>query len=300
MKRYEFSFQDIVEAAKDIVIVTKADSIDKPGTEIVYVNNAFTQLTGYTFKEAVGKNPRILQSTGTDEATINKIHSALIKKQPIRATLKNYTKSGKEFWLDLSISPLKNNRGEVTHFVAIERDVTEQKNLEIKLEKLSKTDSLTKLLNRRAFNDIINTELLRYKRAGSIFSVLMLDIDHFKSINDTFGHPIGDKVLEEIGVIFNAILRTQDSAARIGGEEFCILLPDTSLKIALTTANRIKDVIAATSIFTKKSPIKITVSIGISEINKLDTNYSSILARADKALYQAKSSGRNRVCEYKT
>lgn len=287
------------EAAQDIVIVTKADPIDKLGPEIVYVNNAFTQLTGYTFKEAIGKNPRILQSSGTDEATINKIRSALIEKQPVRATLKNYTKSGKEYWLDLSIIPLKNIRGQVTHFVAIERDVTEQKNLEIKLDELSKTDSLTKLLNRRAFNDIINTELLRYKRAGSIFSVLMLDIDHFKSINDTFGHPAGDKVLQEIGIIFNAILRTQDSAARIGGEEFCVLLPDTSLEIALTTANRIKDIIAATSIATEESPIKITVSIGISEINKLDTNYSNILARADKALYQAKSSGRNRVCEYK-
>lgn len=298
MKRYDFSFQDIVEAAKDIIIVTKADSIDNPGPEIIYVNNAFTQLTGYTFEEAVGQNPRILQSAGTDEATKKRIRSALIKKKPVRVTLKNYTKSGKEYWLDLSIIPLKNSAGEVTHFVAIERDVTEQKNLEIKLDELSKTDPLTKLLNRRAFNNIINTELLRYKRAGSSFSVLMLDIDHFKSVNDTFGHPAGDKVLQKIGTISNTLLRAQDSAARIGGEEFCILLPDTTIEIALTTANRIKDIIAGTTIIAEENSINITVSIGISEVNELDANYSNILARADKALYQAKSSGRNRVCKY--
>jgi len=195
MKRYDFSFQDIVEAAKDIIIVTKADSIDNPGPEIIYVNNAFTQLTGYTFEEAVGQNPRILQSAGTDEATKKRIRSALIKKKPVRVTLKNYTKSGKEYWLDLSIIPLKNSAGEVTHFVAIERDVTEQKNLEIKLDELSKTDPLTKLLNRRAFNNIINTELFHGKfvlaRLSRIFGHFQI-VEHHSHIHRQLSHCLRD------------------------------------------------------------------------------------------------------------
>jgi diguanylate cyclase (GGDEF)-like protein/PAS domain S-box-containing protein len=295
MNKPDFNFQDIVEAAQDVVIVTRADPIDSPGPEIVYVNPAFTRLTGYTPDEVIGKNPRILQSTGTDEATKRTIRQALEQKIPVRTTIKNYSKSGEEYWLDLSILPLKNSSGEVTHFVAIERDTTAQKELELKLETLSKTDSLTGLLNRRAFTEIINSEFSRFNRAGKIFSVLLLDIDHFKGINDSYGHNMGDRVLEYLGTEFKKLLRPYDYVARMGGEEFCILLPDTSQNQAIETAERIRNIILATSIPTDENTLNITVSIGVSESLIADTHYTQILERADQALYRAKDAGRNCV-----
>ena len=207
MNTFDFSFQQIVDAAKDVVIVTKADPIDPPGPEIVYVNKAFTELTGYTPDEVIGKTPRLLQSTGTAADSKRAIREALQNHQPVRVTIKNYAKSGREYWLDVSILALRNAAGEVTHFAAIERDVTEQKELEHQLETLSRTDPLTGLLNRRSLEDYLAKEYSRFKRHGTKFSALLLDIDHFKSINDRYGHSSGDRVLKMLADSCTASLR---------------------------------------------------------------------------------------------
>ena len=196
MQEYDFDFKDIVEYAKDIIIVTKADLIEEPGPEIIYVNKAFTELTGYTPEDVIGKNPRILQSAGTDPDTRQRIRDGLENKVPVRVTIKNYSKTGEAYWLDLSILPLKNSDGEVTHFVAIERDVSHQKRVEEKLKVLTRTDPLTGLLNRRAFDELSASELSRFKRTNESYSLLMLDIDHFKLINDQYGHVAGDLVIK--------------------------------------------------------------------------------------------------------
>ena len=140
MDEFDFDFRSIVDAANDIIIVTRSHPIDPPGPEIVYVNQAFTDLTEYSRKEVLGKTPRLLQSSGTDVEARRMIKRALQKQEPIRTTIRNYSKTGKPYWLDISILPLRNKAGDVTHFVAIERDVTEQKEQEEKLEQLSRTD----------------------------------------------------------------------------------------------------------------------------------------------------------------
>lgn len=207
MKNYEFKFEYIVEHARDIVVVTKAYPIDETGPEIVYVNKAFTELTGYSFDEAVGKTPRILQSFDTSEVAKKTIKDALKKQEPVRTTIKNYGKHGQSYWLDISILPLKDSQGKVTHFAAIERDITAQKELERKLESLSKTDHLTGLLNRREFDKRLKNEFVNFKLNSSKYSILMLDIDDFKSINDTFSHSAGDDVLRNISNIMkNCVL----------------------------------------------------------------------------------------------
>ena len=295
MKKFDFKFEDIVELAKDVIIVTKSYPIDDPGPEIVYVNKAFTELTGYTQEDVIGKTPRILQSKGTDEKTKKIIRQRIEKKIPVRVTIMNYSKYGEEYWLDLSILPLKNSHDVVTHFVAIQRDVTEQKNIEKKLEILSRTDSLTELLNRRAFNGISENEFSRFKRNGDVYTILMIDIDHFKSINDTYGHETGDFAIKAIAEICQKNLRLHDTVARIGGEEFCVLLPFTNKQTAYKIAEKLRKIISNTLVTTKDHNISMTISIGISEVNGEDIDHMVVFKRADENLYKAKNSGRNRV-----
>ena len=295
MDKYDFSFKDIVEAATDVIIVTRAEPLDDPGPEIVYVNKAFSKLTGYSSEEAIGKNPRILQRADTDSETKVSIRNALDAKEPVRVTIKNYTKDNKPYWLDLSILPLKDSQGKVTHFVAIERDVTAQKELELELDTLSNTDPLTSLLNRRSFDEVINKEMSRFIRSQQVFSVLMMDIDYFKSINDQHGHPVGDKILEVLADTCRRVFRVQDCIARVGGEEFCILLPNTDLESAEKSAERIRKAIEKITVQNVSEEVVFTVSIGVSEVDEMDASYEDLLIRADKALYQAKDAGRNRV-----
>ena len=220
----EFDFSEIVQNAKDVVIVTKADPIDEPGPEIIYVNQAFSEMTGYSAEEVIGKSPRILQSKDTEIKEKLAIRRALEKKEAVRVTLRNYTKLGKEYWIDLSILPLRDNNGNVTHFASIQRDITEQKNLERKLQVLCRTDPLTTAANRRAFNEILSQEFSRFKRSQKEYALIMIDIDHFKSVNDEYGHAVGDQVLIEVTERCKDNLRYHDIVARLGGEEFCVLL----------------------------------------------------------------------------
>lgn len=295
MDEYEFSFKDIVEKAADVIIVTKANMVDDPGPEIVYVNQAFTELTGYTREEALGNNPRMLQSSDTDENTKRKVRTAIENKQGVRVTIKNYSKSGREYWLDMNIHPLKNSNEDVTHFVAIERDVTKQKNYEHKLEKLSRTDSLTGLLNRRAFNEIAQNEFSRFKRNNDDYSVLMLDIDDFKLINDTYGHATGDLAIKYVAQLCELNRRDYDVLSRFGGEEYCILLPQTSIDDAYSLAEKLRKMIEAKGFTVNCSDeeVKMTVSIGVASATTLDTEYFQVIDRADQQMYKAKNSGKN-------
>lgn len=293
MNKYDFDFKDIVDSAQDVVIVTKAECIGEPGPEIVYVNQAFTDLTGYSAKEAIGRNPRMLQSIETDRATRQKIRQALEKKEPVRAIIRNFTKQAVPYWLDLSVMPLRNGQGVVTHFAAIERDVTEQKLHEHKLDKLSLTDSLTSVLNRRGFENELEKEYSRFVRSGEPYSVLMLDIDHFKSVNDRWGHVTGDAVLKHFALSSKNSLRRHDSFARYGGEEFCAILPSAKVNEALVAAEKLRLIVMQSTSDHDGAAISVTVSIGVAEVAAADASYPAVLHRADQQMYAAKHAGRN-------
>jgi diguanylate cyclase (GGDEF)-like protein len=161
------------------------------------------------------------------------------------------------------------------------------------------TDSLTGLLNRRHMGQRLRDEQARVQRGGSPFALIMADIDHFKQVNDTFGHDVGDRVLVGVGKLLIEQLRTQDSAARWGGEEFLLLLPDTNLQRAEEVANRLRDTAARQLAAMAGVPGPITITLGVSVVSTGVISEAAIKA-ADIALYEGKSAGRNCVVAHAT
>ena len=160
-------------------------------------------------------------------------------------------------------------------------------------ENLARFDALTGVLSRRALLEVLDTEVERAKRYGSALACLMLDLDHFKKINDTYGHQFGDKVLHQVGGVISEHCRTNDYLGRYGGEEFLVILPETRMDGATTFADRLRSAVAETSLGQNKEHI--TVSIGVAEWRNSDGSASNLISRADEALLQAKAAGLNRV-----
>jgi len=229
--------------------------------------------------------------------------------------------NGSTIWINLKGNPLFDAAGRVCELRGSILDITKRKQAELaleqsrqvhmrhleqevaartaslkaanqELERLSRTDVLTGLQNRYAANDRLRQEFLRQKRTGSIYAVLFIDIDHFKKINDSYGHETGDQVLRRLAEVLRATVRATDFAARYGGEEFVVVLPDTDLAGARVIAEKVRSAIA-TSVSITGTPV--TVSIGTSAILAEDKNEEQAVIRADEALYQAKEAGRNRV-----
>ncbi|TNC99440.1 MAG: diguanylate cyclase/phosphodiesterase with PAS/PAC sensor(s) [Gallionellaceae bacterium] len=177
------------------------------------------------------------------------------------------------------------------------RDITKHKRLERELERHAHIDVLTGLNNRRYFFELAEQELARSKRYGAPLVVLMLDVDHFKLANDTYGHHVGDMVLQKLSEVCVQTLRAIDILGRIGGEEFAFLLPETLSGQALEVAERLRLAVAgATVILETGKSVHFTVSIGVAQLAATDTKIEDMLNRADIALYSAKSTGRDRVC----
>ena len=179
----------------------------------------------------------------------------------------------------------------------ISTDITERKLLQEKLEQQAHQDYLTRLFNRRHFMEQGQLELSRAQRYSNLLSVFMLDIDFFKNVNDTHGHKAGDIVLQKLGDILRETLRSIDIVGRIGGEEFALLLPETNIQKATEVAERLREITAGTDVVLEDGlPLHFTISIGVAALKGKDTNIDMLLSQADKALYQAKESGRNKVC----
>ncbi len=185
-----------------------------------------------------------------------------------------------------------------TKMLGVIQDITERKQLQRKLEEQANTDFLTGCDSRRHFLEHAEDELLRIRRYGGEMSILMLDLDHFKNINDRYGHHMGDMVLKKMVQICQGLLREVDVMGRIGGEEFAIMLPETGSTRALEVANRLCQAVATAEISQEdsSSPLQFTTSIGVASLAEDDPHIDELLNRADSALYKAKHAGRNRAC----
>ena len=288
-------FQQLAQSTNDVIVVTAAAPLAPPGPIIVYVNPAFTALTGYDADEVIGRSTRLLHGPNTDPQTVAAVRAAMEAQRPIRVELLNYNREDEEFWIDTHIVPLRDAHGRVTHFATIGRDLSATKRLQQELQSMASTDPLTGLLNRRRFLEQADKEFLRSQRYQHELSAVMLDIDHFKAINDTRGHFVGDQVLIALSRAAENLLRGTDILGRWGGEEFVFLMPETPLAGAAILAERLREVLARLAVDTTAGTLHFTVSAGVAAHDAADADITDILQRADSALYAAKQHGRNRI-----
>ena len=291
----------IIEHSNDSILISLAEPIDQPGPYIIYANQTFLTATGYRQEEIIGQNPRILQGPQTDLATLARIRTGLAAWQPVREEVLNYKKNGETFWQELNIFPLPNDAGQFTHWVSIQRDITERKIAEQQIYDLAFLDPLTGLPNRRLFYDRLHRTLLGNIRSEQHGALLYIDLDHFKLVNDRQGHATGDLVLQSVAKQLSLCIRAGDTISRIGGDEYIILLD--SLGKDLTTASFITEAIARRMLSSFSSAQEQldhgwsgTFSIGISLFSgDQSRTLEEIVKDADLAMYQAKTMGRNRL-----
>ncbi len=291
----------IIEHSNDSILISLAEPIDQPGPYIIYANQTFLTATGYRQEEIIGQNPRILQGPQTDLATLARIRTGLTAWQPVREEVLNYKKNGETFWQELNIFPLPNDAGQFTHWVSIQRDITERKIAEQQIYDLAFLDPLTGLPNRRLFYDRLHRTLLGNIRSEQHGALLYIDLDHFKLVNDRQGHATGDLVLQSVAKQLSLCIRAGDTISRIGGDEYIILLD--SLGKDLTTASFITEAIARRMLSSFSSAQEQldhgwsgTFSIGISLFSgDQSRTLEEIVKDADLAMYQAKTMGRNRL-----
>jgi diguanylate cyclase (GGDEF)-like protein/PAS domain S-box-containing protein len=412
-----------VSRLNDIVLITEAGPFDEPGPRIVFVNDAFVRRTGYSREEVIGKTPRILQGPNTQRTELDRIGAALRRWEPVRAELINYTKAGEEFWIELDIVSIANDQGGYTHWVAVERDITERKMAEVsllesemrhrsmfennpqpmwvydtetlaflsvndaavtrygysreefarmtlrdirptedltrletwftngkhkrstpaevwthqrkdgsrlqveinshamefqgrsvklilanditeqlksqaKVQHLAYHDTLTDLPNRTWFLDVANQALRERASDGNLGAGILFDLDNFKSINDNWGHRIGDEMLKQVAVRVQQCLPPDALLARLGGDEFIVLISDAGhdqAAASLAAQNLcIKIVVTLTKGFTIDQREHFTsASLGIALYGGTDMQVDELLSRADSAMYSAKTEGRN-------
>ncbi|WP_347273049.1 EAL domain-containing protein [Candidatus Kuenenia sp.] len=281
-----------IEQSSSTVVIT-----DTKGT-IEYVNPKFTQLTGYTAEEAIGQNPRLLKSGKTSPEEYKRLWDVITSGGEWMGKFYNRKKTGVFYWESASISPIKNQEGVITHFLAVKEDITERKRFEAHLEHLANNDPLTNLFNRRRFREELEGWVAQMERHESNGALLFIDLDNFKYINDTLGHQKGDEILINFAHRLRARVRETDIIARLGGDEFAIILPYTDADQAQSIAMQIME-LSRVNLQGKNDRLhSVTSSIGIALFPEHGGDVEKLLTYADLAMYRAKEKGRNCVCTY--
>ncbi len=254
---------------------------------ITYASEAFCQISGFTKAELIGENHRIVRHLDMPKELYKDLWQTITQEKSWEGEIKNCRKDGKFYWINAHIDPIYNRFDKHIGYRAIREDITDKK----RVEELSITDRLTKLYNRLKIDEVFAYEIEQAKRYHTPLAIIMLDLDKFKSVNDIFGHQVGDEVLQALASILQSQSRSVDLVGRWGGEEFIIIAPNIQLKGALVLAQKLRKSIEEHR-FNQVG--QKTASFGVSEYIDEDTQ-ESMIARADKALFMAKNAGRNQV-----
>ncbi|WP_295453011.1 bifunctional diguanylate cyclase/phosphodiesterase [uncultured Thiodictyon sp.] len=274
------------------MIITDAQGV------ILRVNQAFTRTTGYSAQEAVGQTPRLIKSGRHSVDFYAQMWRHLLATGHWQGELWNQRKDGEVYAVWVTISAVTDGTGQVTHYVGAQTDMTQRKAAEAKILHLACYDSLTKLPNRRLLLDRLQQATVsspRHQRAGAL---LFLDLDHFKTLNDTLGHDMGDLLLQQVAERLTHAIRENDTAARLGGDEFVVMLEDLSpqLEAAANQAEAVGEKILAAlnRVYRLKEHEYVgSVSIGITLFPSQGNSVETLMKQADLALYGAKAAGRN-------
>jgi diguanylate cyclase (GGDEF)-like protein/PAS domain S-box-containing protein len=269
---------------------------------ITAANPSAQRILGLTLDQMQGRTSmhpdwRALREDGSDFP--GEEHPAMVTLRtgkPVRNVVMGVqTPDGGRVWILVGATPLFRN-GELEQVYASFEDITERVLLSRELAREATTDYLTGAANRRSFMKRLGTELERVRRHPELRTALaVIDLDHFKHVNDTYGHGTGDAVLQHLVQVVGATIRPTDLLGRTGGEEFAILLPDTDLAQATALAERIRATVAGTPHAYAHGPVTVTISVGVSVMHPGDAGVDDVLVRADLALYEAKSDGRDAV-----
>lgn len=279
------SIENYVAIVNRFVITSSTDL----SGNIIYASKAFEEISGYSNTELLGKNHRILRDPQMPNELFENLWKTITSGKDWHGEIRNIAKNGSYYWVDVHISPNFDEQGEMIGYTAIRQNITDKKTI----EEISLTDQLTGLYNRRHLDAVLEKNSQIAERYHIPFSVFIIDIDHFKNINDTYGHQVGDYVLQSLSEILKSQCRAVDTLGRWGGEEFLFILPNTKESEAAIAAEKMRKAI---ELFPMKRIGNKTVSIGVSEYHD---NVHETIKRADDALYQAKTQGRNRVCTYR-
>ena len=281
-----------IEQSSSIVFITDSDGV------IEYVNPIFEQVTGYAKQEALGQTPRILSSGETPDSMYGEMWGTIKGGWTWRGILKNRTKDGGRYWCNTVISPVKDQNGNIINYLAVQEDITEKKASEAKIKYLAYHDEMTDLLNRSRFMELMGERLFSNLEDKEPGVLLMLDIDHFKFINDSYGHGLGDEVLRSVSRLLKKTLQDEESIlGRLGGDEFAIYLAPTDEKKGMAIAERIREQIEGYR--SGSLPFRLSASIGAVLYPVHGAAVSELFTKVDAAMYRAKELGRNRSHLYR-
>ena len=277
----------IFDNTQEGILVTDAQG------HIFTVNQAFVAMTGYSQQEAIGRKPNLLNSGRHDKAFYQEMWHTLAEKGQWRGEIWNRRKNGEIYPEWINISAIRDNEGKISHYVAIFSDITKVKENEERLQRLAHFDALTALPNRFLFQDHAELALAQAARSGKQVAVMFLDLDRFKTINDTLGHRAGDTLLIEVAQRLSGCLRVSDTLSRFGGDEFVVVLPDLdNAGAAASVANKFIDAFAHPFHIEGKE-FHVTSSIGIAVYPQDGKKLEQLSRASDAAMYLAKEQGRN-------
>ncbi len=278
-----------VEQSPNVIIITDLNA------NIEYVNAAFVTTTGYDLDEVIGKNPRILKSGKTPDSTYVDMWSCLNNETSWQGELINQRKDGTDYIESVYITPMREESGLVTHYLGIKEDVTQRRHAEERIQYLANFDALTGLPNRTQLAEHLKYALSLAKRSNGHLALMFIDLDRFKDINDTLGHSIGDAFLIEAAKRLLSVLREEDTASRMGGDEFILMLPGCDAVGAAQVAQKLLHIISKPFLIDLYDLV-VTASIGIALYPYDGVDLETLSKSADTAMYRAKQDGRNGYC----
>lgn len=278
-------FAHVLNATDDGVVIT-----DASGT-IEFVNKGFEKITGYGLTEVLGRNPNMLKSGEQDPELYKDMWETLKKGRSYKGTFVNRSKNNELIYCDETITPLTDQADNITHYVSIFRDLTTRILEEQMFREMVRFDGLTGALTRAAGELALEKAYMQSRGSKLPMSIALADIDHFKHVNDTWGHTAGDTVLKAVSRSMIGALRANDSVIRWGGEEFLLIFSGCDLDQSLPLAERCRKAIQHNQ---HEHAGCITLSIGLGELQP-DEALPDLIERVDKALYIAKNSGRNQT-----